>query len=168
MQQHLPESNELPAEPCSLGLELSYPLSCLSSIQNGYEAQHPDDKWSIYYRNHWVQIWRPTNDGLYCYAIRFEQSDSQRIRIAESWVSSKIFNDKRWLGPDFERHWELVTWLLDSVAGFAGERFEHGSLSGTRQRKMVTFSGEATSIDDVDVIADKLRVEVTRMLKDGW
>ncbi|MGB4360536.1 MAG: hypothetical protein WBJ19_08980 [Rhodoferax sp.] len=168
MQQPVPAKSDLPHEPSFLGLELNFPLSCLSSIQNGYEAQDQEDKWSIYYRRPWIQIWRPTAEGIYCYAIRFEQTSFQCIRIAESWVGSQILDSNRGFGPNLEQHRHTVTGLLDFVARFSGERFEHGSLSGIRGRKKVTFSGDATSLEDVDKIAKQLRTEVTQMMKDGW
>lgn len=168
MQQPVPAQNDLPPEPISLGLELNFPLSCLSLIQKGFEAQNQDDKWSIYHRRTWIQIWRPTNSGVYCYAVRLEQSDSQHIRITESWISSQFLSDTLWVGPNLEQHREIVTWLLDSVAGFSGHRFEHGSLSGIRGRKKVAFSGDATSLEDVANIAEKLCNEVAQMMNDDW
>lgn len=139
IQKFIQDISDLPYEPRSLGLELNFPLSCLSSIQDGYEAQDQNGKWSIYYRSPWIQIWRPTAKGLYCYAVRFEQTGNQCIRTAESWVGSQILDASLGFGSDLEQHRQMVTELLDISAKFSGERFEHGSLTGVRGRKKSFF-----------------------------
>jgi hypothetical protein len=89
MQQSLSDSAALPENSSPLGLELSFPASSLPSIRNGYESQNQDEKWSILYRAPWVQVWRPNLRGVYCYAVRFEEADSHRIRVADSWVEHR-------------------------------------------------------------------------------
>lgn len=124
----------LPDQPSPLGLELSFSLSSFASIQRGYESQNQDEKWSVYFRRPWVQIWRPSLTGLYCYAVRLEQADDQRLRVVDSWAGSCILDPVRGLGPDLVRHREIVTGLLDSVAGYTGDPFDNQLVSGTRHR----------------------------------
>lgn len=83
-------------------------------------------------------------------------------------AGSQILDSVCGLGPELNQHREIVAWLLDFVAGFSGERFEYGELNGTRQRKTVTFSGVVSILEDVDMITEKLRAEVTHMLKEAW
>jgi hypothetical protein len=95
-----------------------------------------------------------------------EKIGSHRVCVAESWAGSQILDAQIGLGSDLERHREIVTSLLDFVAGISGKRFVSAALCGTRERKAVTFSGEAKSLQDVDDIAEQLRVQVTQMMKD--
>lgn len=140
------DENELPHRPTPLGLKLSFPSSCLSSIQQGYEAQSQDDKWSIHYRIPWIQIWRPTLQGFYCYAIRLEQTDGQRIHVVESWAGSQILDPQRGLGPDLDRHREIVTWLLDFVADFSGEHFQLPGLSPMNGAAKTAYNSETCCV----------------------
>jgi hypothetical protein len=159
------ETSSPPYNAKALGLKLSFPLSCLSSIERGFESQSQDDKWSIYYRKPWIQIWRPDDSGDYCYGIRLATTDKHRLSVDESWVGSCILEG---LGSDLKQHQEIVTWLLDFVADFHGYHFESPVVSGTRQRGKVTFSGTAKSVEDVDEIAKKIRSEFAEMQKDAW
>jgi hypothetical protein len=168
MRQPASEPPVLPERPSPLGLELKYPLSSLASIKLGCESKNQDEKWSIYFREPWVQIWRPSLAGVYCYAARLEHAEGQRLRVVESWVSSHVLNQEGWPGPDLEYHRGIVTFLLDSVAEYSGDHFEHPLVSGIRHRKKVSFQGEATSLREVEEIAERLRAEVTQTLKDGW
>ena len=167
MPQPTDDFHGLPENPSPLGLKLSFPQSSLAFIERGYESQNQDEKWSIYFRKPWVQIWRPSLTGWYCYAVRFEQADDQLLRVVNSWVGSCILDPVRGLGPDLERHREIVTWVLDNVAGYSGVQFNYEFVAGTRHRKKVTFSGEATSLEEVDEIEENLRAEIAHMLKDG-
>ena len=80
--------------------------------------------------------------------------------------------EAEWFGPDMERHREIVTFLLESIAGAScerlkdlGEEFAYPLVSGRRRPKTVSFCGDATSLSDVDEIAERLRDEVTQMLR---
>lgn len=167
MREHSSETQVLPERPSPLGLELRLPLAGLASIQRGYESQNQEEKWSIYFQRPWVQIWRPSLSGLYCYAVRIEEIGGQCLQVVESWAGYEILNNKHGLGPDLEEHRKVVTWLLDFVAGYSGYQFEHPLVAGTRYRGTVAFRGEATSLDEVEEIADKLRAEVVMMVKDA-
>jgi hypothetical protein len=177
MPQSLSDSAVLPENPSPLGLELSFPSSSLLSIRNGYESQNQDEKWSIYCREPWVQVWRPNLRGVYCYAVRFEEADSQRIRVAESWLGEKLRDAESWFGPDLDVHRRIVTSVLEGVGGEScesreeregfGRKFEFEVCSARRGSNAIFFSGHATCLSDVDEIARKLREDVTRMQKEG-
>lgn len=170
MQQSLCESAVLPENSIPLGLELSFPASSLPSIRNGYESQNQDEKWSIYYREPLVQVWRSNLRGVYCYAVRFEEADSQRIRVVDSWVGEKV---REWFGLDLEEHRKIVTHVLECFGGESfesrderegfGRKFEFEFFSERRGSNSIFFSGHATCLSDVDEIARKLREEVTQM-----
>ena len=159
---------QLPDGVVALGLELQFPRNCLTAITRGYESQSQDEKWSIYWHSPWVHIWRPDESGWFCYAVRFEEAEEQRIRIVDSWVGREILSPDSGLGPDLERHRGIVTWLLEGLAGFSGESFEHHLISGTRRRKRVDYSGSVANLSDVEEVAATLRSQVNQMLKDGW
>lgn len=170
MSHKVGELPKLPERAISLGLELSFSLSQLASLERGYESQNQDEKWSIYFRDPWVQIWRPSRRGVYCYAVRFEKVDDQRVRMVESWIGDKVIDS---FGSDLVCHREIVAFVLESVAGVScealkelGTQFKYQLVSGRRHPKLVTFHGEATNIDEVNEIAKALRVEVAQMLKD--
>lgn len=179
MRQSLCDSAVLPKNSSPLGLELSFPASSLPSIRNGYESQNQDEKWSIYYREPWVQVWRPNLRGVYCYAVRFEEADSQRIRAAESWVGEEV---RDWFGQDLDEHRRIVTFVLECLGGEScesresresrderegfGRKFEFKFFSEKRGSNSIFFSGHATCLSDVDEITRKLREEVTRMQKE--
>ncbi|MDI1270483.1 MAG: hypothetical protein PSV40_15455 [Polaromonas sp.] len=176
MRQSLCDSAVLPENSSPLGLELSFPASSLPSIRNGYDSQNQDEKWSIYYREPWVQVWRPNLRGVYCYAVRFEEADSHRIRVAESWVGEEIRDPDNWFGPDLDVHRRIVTSVLESVGGEScesreeregfGRKFEFQFVSEKRGSNSIFFSGHATCLSDVDEITKRLREEVTQMQKE--
>lgn len=168
-----PASNrlQLPEVPRPLGLELSFPLSSLESLQQGYESQNQDEKWSIYSNDLWIQIWRPSRTGLYCYAIRFERTEDKRVRIAESWIGDRML-DSEWLGKTLEPHRNIVKFLLEFLAGDSfetrdeiGVRFESEAVSGWRRPKSVSFSGEAANLYDIETIAKTIKLQVVLMLE---
>lgn len=173
MRQSLCDSAVLPENSNPLGLELSFPASSLPSIRDGYESQNQDEKWSIYYREPWVQVWRPSRTGVYCYAVRFEEADSQRIRVAESWVGEEV---RDWFGQNLDVHRKIVTSVLEGVGGEScesrderegvGRKFEFEFFSERRGLNSIFFSGHATCLSDVDEIAKKLREAVTQMQKE--
>lgn len=162
------ESHRLPDGAVALGLELKFPSTSLSSITRGYESESQDEKWSVYWRAPWILIWRPDDTGLYCYAVRFQEIEGQRIRVADSWVGQAILNAGSGLGPDLETHRGIVTWLLEWLAEFSGERFEHRVVAGTRRRKQVDYGGTVANLSDVEEVAATLRLQVSQMLKDDW
>jgi len=161
-------SQTLPADAVELGLELKFPSSCFSSITSGYESKNQDEKWSIYWNSPWIQIWRPSYTGLFCYAVRFEQIESQRIQVVESWVGREILSAFSRLDPDLEQHRGIVTMILEGLAGFPSEHFQSRLLNGTRRRKHVEYSGTAATLSDLDEVVATLREQVNQMLKDGW
>lgn len=173
MRQSLSDSATLPEHSSPLGLELSFPASSLPSIRNGYESQNQDEKWSIYYRAPWVQVWRSNLTGVYCYAVRFEEADSHRIPVAESWVGEEV---RDWFGQDLDEHRRIVTFVLECLGGEScesrderegfGRKFEFEFFSERRGLNSIFFTGHATCLSDVDEIAKRLREEVTQMQKE--
>ena len=159
---------QLPDDVVSLELELQFPRNCLNAIRRGYESRNQDEKWSIYWTSPWVNIWRPGNWGRFCYAVRFEETENQRIRILDSWVSREILSSDSGLGHDLERHRDIVTFLLEGLADFSGERFEHRLIAGTRRRKHVDYSGSIATLSDVEEVSATLRSQVNQMLEDDW
>jgi hypothetical protein len=159
---------QLPDDVVALGLELQFPRNCLNAITRGYESQNQDEKWSIYWTSPWVHIWRPDNWGMFCYAVRFEETEKQRIRVVDSWVGREILSSESGLGPDFENHRGIVTWLLEGLADFSGEAFEHRLIAGTRRRNHVDYSGSVANLSEVEEVAATLRSQVSQMLKDDW
>ena len=171
MQMPASDRLDLPEIPRPLGLELSFPLSSLESLQRGHESQNQDEKWSIYSSELWIQIWRPSRTGLYCYAIRFERTEDQRLRIVESWIGDQILSSKWWAG-NLEGHRKLVKFILEGLAGNSvetqegiGVRFKSEAVSGWRRPKSVSFSGEVTNLSDVEKIAETIKFEVALMLE---
>ena len=169
MSQSFGKPPVLPKKARSLGLELSFPLSQITAIKRGYEYR--GEKWSVYFQGDWVQIWRPSRTGAYCYLLRLEKVDDQRIGSVESWVANEVID---WFGPDLEQHRKIVTFVLESVAGDSyeklkdlGSKFEYQLVSGRRGLKSVSFSGEVTNLGDVDEMAERLRDEVVQMIKDS-
>jgi len=161
-------SHKLPADAVELGLQLKFPSSCFSSITRGYESQGQDDKWSIYWNSPWIQIWRPSKTGLFSYAVRFEQIESQRIQVVESWVGREILSAFSRFTPDLEQHRGIVTFILEELAGFPCERFQSRVVNGTRRRKHVEYSGTVATLSDLDEVVTTLREQVKKMLSDNW
>lgn len=160
------QAYELPMQAVPLDLELSLPKSCLSALRRGHESQSQDEKWSLYCRGPWVEIWRPNSGGRCFYTARFAEADGTRIKVMESWVARCAIESG--LGSDLEHHRAIAAMVIDAVAGFHGEFFGNGTLQGTRGRKEISFRGTARSFEDVDVIARQLREQVERLHKDTW
>lgn len=154
---HLPENR------MAFDCVASYPIAALEGIRQGVESQSQDDKWSMYFEEPWLQIWRPSRRGRYCYALRFETL-GDRIFIAESWLDSRLLNPD-WLGTLAQQR-KLVSWLVDGLAGrFAGDKrdFKHGNLSGMVYGGSLSFSGATTSADELRAMAQSLLVEADQL-----
>lgn len=155
----------LPDNPIHLDLDMLFPLSSLTELRQDYESQGQDDKWSVYFRDPWIQIWRPNRRGRYCYAVRLEEYRGLWLRVAESWVGSQILDAKQGLGPDLRVHRQVVgEHVLSRITEpYTGEKFEDTHVSGKRGRSEVTFAGSVSTVEDVDAVATRLRGEICRL-----
>lgn len=160
--EHLPPSPRLPEDRIAFDCEVSYPRSALEGIRQGFESQGQDDKWSMYFNEPWLKIWRPNHRGRYCYALRFDMVDD-RVFIAESWLDSQLLElESGWYMGNLTRQRELVTWLVDGLANRSSDdrrHFKYGNLSGMLYRGELSFSGTTKSADELRLMAQSLIFE---------
>jgi len=148
----------LPKNATPLGLDLLFPVSVLGNLEQGYQSQNQDEKWSVYFQDPWFEVWRPSRrTGSFCYAIRLEQVNKEHLRVVESWVSEHILEG---LGPDLNTHRKILTWLFDNIAGYARGQFQTEWVSGFRTSDEVSFGGKLTSLAEVEQVAAVLRSQI--------
>ena len=153
-------ATDLPKNSTPLGLDITFPLSAIGKLQEGYVSQNQDEKWSVYYRNPWFEVWRPSNEtGLYCYAVRLEQVNAEQMQVVESWAGASILE---FLGSDFKTHRDILTWLFDAISGYARGRFSTDLVGGFRTPDNVSFSGSVRTLAEVEQVADVLKAQVAK------
>lgn len=160
--EHLSPSPRLPKNRIAFDCAASYPRSALEGIRQGFESQGQDDKWSMYFEEPWLKIWRPNHRGRYCYALRFDMVDD-RVFIAESWLDSQLLElESGWYMGNLTEQRELVTWVVDGLADRSSDDrryFKYGSLSGMVYRDDLSFSGNTKSADELRMMAQNLIFE---------
>lgn len=166
-----PEFESIPFEgPVNLEFELSYSGRCLAAIQRGYQAQDGNEKWSVYFADPWIQIWRPTRVGHCAYALRLGIRADGSLHVSPAWASAYAWSG---LGEVLATHQTIVKGLLDFVAGEIGVSpdtplpdvpFDYGIIKGARGVGGVAFSGVVQTLEDVEKVRLTLCAQVTDLL----
>lgn len=142
----------LPDSPRPLALNISIPMKGHVEILAGYESQGQGDPWSWRFVNPWVEVWRPNFQGLYCFAVRFEEASSTHWRVAEAWFRGDLVTSP--LGPDPSH---ALKYLLECFGGYDPEERLLDRLSISQSAIGLTFSGLVRTEADVDDVAMALK-----------
>lgn len=162
-----PSLVKLPNEPLPLGVRFELPEDSFSRLARGYESEGQGDPWSAYFKDPWLEIWRPNSYGLYCYALRFEHLASGLVSVAESWIGSEIRSKTQGFGEDLTKQRALVTEILSYLSGYDPAAFDDELLSGRTTAEEVTFTGRVREPADVDRVALLLREQLNRRKRGG-
>jgi hypothetical protein len=152
----------LPNNSLALGVTFELPREAFTLLTRGHESAGQDDKWSAYFRQSWLQIWRPDASGWFCYALRFDSSAGGTFSVKESWIGEEIRSATRGLGEDLATHRHIVVWLLRGLSGHDPGAFNDGVVHGTSNGKEVSFSGVVRSLEDVDTLSNVLLQQLIR------
>jgi hypothetical protein len=75
----------LPTNRIQLGFEECYSRSEFSLMKKGHKPEDMDDKWFIYFEEHWLYFCRSWT-GYYIFGVKLEETDD-RVCMSESWVN---------------------------------------------------------------------------------
>ncbi len=156
-------STPLPVEPVRIGLDACWPESCLPAIQAGYESKSQDEKWSFYFNDPWLEIWRPNRDGVFVYAVKIQHS-GEDIRVAEAWVA-KDFQEYCSPNPTAAILNDALVLLTkqDPIRRTTG----HGPVQITTREGVLHFTGAVSSQAQLIEVVRALQAQLRELTSRG-